>query len=119
MHFPVGTTNSKGNQEELGFGACYCSPSDGVGLDQDDHIQSTPSSTDTTQPLAGVTLPSVDVESISSTMTTTSHLSHTIPPSMDDLLHESFYLAIKCSVSNNDLPMLTSTFYRSHVIPQW
>ena len=41
------------------------------------------------------------------------------PPSMDDLLIECFYIAVKTSISKDDLPMLTSTFYRSHMMPLW
>lgn len=41
-----------------------------------------------------------------------------IPP-MDELLNECFYMAIKSSVKKEDLPMLTSTFYRSHMMPLW
>lgn len=41
-----------------------------------------------------------------------------VPP-MDDLLSECFYMAIKSSIKKEDLPVLTSTFYRSHMMPQW
>lgn len=40
-------------------------------------------------------------------------------PSMDDLLNECFFVAVKTSISKDDLPMLTSTFYRSHMMPLW
>ena len=40
-------------------------------------------------------------------------------PPMDDLLTECFYMAIKSSISRDDLPMLTSTFYRSHMMQLW
>lgn len=41
-----------------------------------------------------------------------------VPP-MDDLLCECFYMAIKSSIKKDDLPVLTSTFYRSHMMPLW
>ena len=41
-----------------------------------------------------------------------------VPP-MDDLLSECFYMAIKSSIKKEDLPVLTSTFYRSHMMPLW
>ena len=40
-------------------------------------------------------------------------------PSMDDLLSECFCMAIKSSIKKEDLPVLTSTFYRSHMMPLW
>ena len=42
----------------------------------------------------------------------------TLPP-MDGLLCECFYMAIKSSIKKDDLPVLTSTFYRSHMMPLW
>ena len=42
----------------------------------------------------------------------------TAPP-MDDLLYECFYTAIRSSIKKDDLPVLTSTFYRSHMMPLW
>ena len=41
-----------------------------------------------------------------------------VPP-MDDLLSECFYMAIKSSIKKEDMPVLTSTFYRSHMMPLW
>ena len=46
-------------------------------------------------------------------------LVHSTLPSMDGLLSECFYMAIKTSISKDDLPVLTSTFYRSHMMPLW
>ena len=42
----------------------------------------------------------------------------TLPP-LVDLLRECFYMAIKSSIKKDDLPVLTSTFYRSHMMPLW
>ena len=42
-----------------------------------------------------------------------------VTPSMDDLLCECFYMAIKTSINKDDLPVLTSTFYRSYIMPLW
>ena len=42
-----------------------------------------------------------------------------VVPPMDDLLVECFCIAIKSKVKKEDLPMLTSTFYRSHMMPLW
>ena len=41
-----------------------------------------------------------------------------VPP-MDDLLSECLYVAIKSSIKKEDLPILTSTFYRAHMKPLW
>ena len=38
---------------------------------------------------------------------------------MDSLLLNCFLDSLKHRITTNDLPMLTSTFYRAHMIPSW
>ena len=38
---------------------------------------------------------------------------------MDVMLEFCFRCAIKSSVKKNDLPLLTSTFYRAHMMKYW
>ena len=38
---------------------------------------------------------------------------------MDNLLTECFLQALKTKLTKDDVPMLTSTFYRSHMLDLW
>lgn len=38
---------------------------------------------------------------------------------MDALFNQCFFHALKCKVKKSDLPLLTSTFLRSHMFSCW
>ena len=86
-------------------------------------LDAVPPSLDDVPPSLDAIPPSLDANVLEGTIPPsvddTLQLTGATPPSMDDLLTECFYMAIKSSISRDDLPVLTSTFYRSHVMPQW